>query len=154
MHPHHRVEPFFERALDLALAERARGFLLHTPADLGPIFDQVQDRMRVLGYPPKDLFAVRLALHEAVTNAFQHGNRSDASKSIYFRYVVNSDEVLFEVEDQGPGFVPDQVPDPFTGEIRDRPHGRGLFLMWAYMTWVSFNRMGNRVTLVKQRSSC
>ena len=56
------------------------------------------------------------------------------------------------MQDEGRGFDPEQVPDPLAREILDRPGGRGLFLMWAYMTWVGFNRTGNRVTLVKQRS--
>jgi hypothetical protein len=42
--------------------------------------------------------------------------------------------------------------DPLSEPFLDRPCGRGLFLMRSYMTWVSFNREGNRVTLCRQRS--
>jgi serine/threonine-protein kinase RsbW len=152
MHPHHRQHHFRERALDLALEQDAQRIQVHSPAELNPFFEKLEDWMRVLGYPRKDIFAVTLALHEAATNAFRHGNRGDPNKSIHLCYLVTAAEVLLEVEDQGPGFVPDQVPDPLSGEIRDRPVGRGLFLMQAYMTWVSFNREGNRVTLSRQRS--
>jgi serine/threonine-protein kinase RsbW len=149
---YHRVLYFVDRDLDLALAERAQGFLLHTPAELSPICAQLEDRMRVRGYPLKDIFAVSLALREAVINAYQHGHRCDPAKSIYLRYAVTDDEVLLEVEDQGPGFAPEGLPTPFFGEKRDRTGGRGLLLMSAFTTWMSFNRPGNRVTLVKQRS--
>jgi serine/threonine-protein kinase RsbW len=108
--------------------------------------------MRILGYANKDIFAVRLAFNEAVINAFRHGNRSDPGKRIHVRYLVTAAEILLQVEDQGPGFDPNQVPDPLSEPFLDRPCGRGLFLMRSYMTWVSFNREGNRVTLCRQRS--
>jgi serine/threonine-protein kinase RsbW len=152
MYPHPRVVNILDRDLDLALNERAQGFLLHTPAELSPICAQLEDRMRVIGYPLKDLFAVSLALREAVANAYRHGHRCDPRKNIYLRYAVTNDEVLLEVEDQGPGFVLEQLPDRFVRETRDRIWGRGLLMMWAFTTWMSFNRLGNRVTLAKQRS--
>jgi serine/threonine-protein kinase RsbW len=141
-----------KRTADLALVVEAERVQVDTPAELRPLFDRLEDRMRVLGYPCKDIFAVLLALEEAAVNAFRHGNRSDPRKSIHVRSLVTAVEVLLEVEDEGPGFDPPQVPDPLAEENLDRPGGRGLFLMRAYMTWVRFNREGNRVTLARQRS--
>ena len=86
-------------------------------------------------------------------NAFRYGNRRDPSKSIFVRCLLTATEVLLEVEDQGRGFDPDQVPDPLTEPYLDRPGGRGLFLLRTYMTWVNFNREGNRVTFSRQRSN-
>jgi serine/threonine-protein kinase RsbW len=136
----------------LALDERAQRVWLHTPAELDAVHGQIEGRMRVLGYPGKDLFAVLLALEEAVVNAFRHGHGGDPAKAIQVRYVVNPAEVLIEVADQGQGFHPDRVRDPLAWENLDRPCGRGLFLMRAYMSWVSYNREGNQVTLARQRS--
>jgi serine/threonine-protein kinase RsbW len=152
MHPYDKDRHFGGRAVDLALEERAQGLQIHTPAELRPFLDRLEERMRVLGYPCKDLFAVKLAVQEAAVNAFRHGNLGDPSKSINVRYLVTAAEVLVEVEDQGPGFDPRQVPDPLADDHLERQGGRGLFLMRAYMSWVSFNREGNRVTLARQRS--
>jgi serine/threonine-protein kinase RsbW len=138
--------------VDLALEERAAFCRLHRPAELWPFRDAIEGRMRILGYPGKDIFAVLLALEEAVANAFRHGNGGDPARTILCRFLVTATEVLLEVEDQGSGFDPDQVPHPLQEGRLDRPGGRGLFLMRAYMTWVSYNRAGNRVTLGKQRS--
>jgi serine/threonine-protein kinase RsbW len=151
MCPYLRRHPF-THTVELLLAEQADRVQVHTPAGLRPLCDRLEDRMRVLGYPCKDIFAVLLALEEAAVNAFRHGNRSDPNKSIHVRSLVTAVGVLVEVEDEGPGFDPDQVPDPLAEENLDRPDGRGLFLMRAYMTWVRFNREGNRVTLARQRS--
>jgi serine/threonine-protein kinase RsbW len=98
------------------------------------------------------MFAVRLALHEAATNAFRHGNRRDRRKCIHVCYLLTATEVVFQVEDMGRGFDPEQIPNSISEAYLDRPGGRGLFLMRAYMTRVGFHPEGNRVTLFRQRS--
>ncbi len=152
MHPYDKCHHPQGRAVDLALDERAQALQVHTPAELRPVLERLEGWMRVLGFPDRDLFAVKLAVHEAAINAFRHGNLDDPTRSIILRYLVTAGEVLVEVEDQGLGFDPSQVPDPLAEEHLQRRGGRGLFLMRAYMTWVSFNREGNRVTLARQRS--
>jgi serine/threonine-protein kinase RsbW len=152
MHPQHKGHDRLKRP-NLALEPNAMQFQVHKPAELSLFFETLEAWMRILGYGRKDIFAVSLALHEAAGNAFRHGNRSDPRKTIHIRYLVTVAEVLLEVEDQGRGFDPEQVPDPITEPYLDRPGGRGLFLVRTYMTWVSFNPEGNRVTLCRQRSN-
>jgi serine/threonine-protein kinase RsbW len=125
---------------------------LHVPAEVHPFAESLSAWMRTVGYSHNDIFAVWLALHEAVHNAFRHGNRSDPSKCIFVRYLLTATEVLLEVEDQGHGFDPNRVPEPVAKSSMDRPAGCGLVLMRTYMTWVSFNQQGNRVTFCRQRS--
>jgi serine/threonine-protein kinase RsbW len=150
MHPH--SNPFRAGTVNLALEPHMLQIHVHSPAELRSFSDALEVWMRTIGYAAKDMFAVRLVLREAVINAFRHGNRSDPSKSIFVRYLLTTAEVLLEVEDQGHGFDPNQVPDPLHEPYPDRPGGRGLFLMRSYMTWVSFNREGNRVTFCRRRS--
>ncbi len=152
MYPFHRSRLCRGHSIDLGLEEYVQEIDLHSPAEVYPVLDRIDDWMRVIGYPFRDIFAVTLALHEATANAFRHGNHGDPTKSVRLRYVVRDTEVVIEVEDQGRGFDPNQVPDPLAEQRVDRPGGRGLFLMRSYMTWVSFNREGNRVTLTRQRS--
>ncbi len=103
-------------------------------------------------YPKKDLFALRLALEEALVNAVKHGNKGDTSKEARLGYHVNADFVLIEVEDEGAGFDPSAVPDPLAPENLERPSGRGLFLIRQYMTWMEHSERGNCVRMCKQRS--
>jgi serine/threonine-protein kinase RsbW len=121
-------------------------------AEVRPLSEKVENWMRVLGYPGKDIFAARLALGEAVINAFRHGNQGDPGKVVRVAYLVTPDEAIVEVEDEGPGFDPSEVPDPRMPETCQRVTGRGLFLMRVYMSGVTFNRQGNRVTLCRRRS--
>ena len=95
-------------------------------------------------------FAIKLALEEAFTNDFRHGNKCDPDKHIIVRYEVTSEHIEIEVEDEGDGFDPDQVPDPTQPEFIDRPHGRGIMLMRAYLDVVEYNASGNAVRLLKR----
>ena len=106
--------------------------------------------MRVLGYTGKDIFAVRLALGEAVLNAFRHGNCGDPAKVVRVRWLITPAEAVFEVEDEGSGFDPELVPDPIAGDNHKRISGRGLYLMRIYMSGVTYNQRGNCVTLFRR----
>jgi serine/threonine-protein kinase RsbW len=121
--------------------------------DLGRVIEAVVNGMAAQGYGQKDCFGMHLALEEAIVNALKHGSRQDPRKRVSVRYRVRSDRVLAEVEDEGEGFDPGQVPDPLAPEHLGRPGGRGLLLMRSYASWVRFNRKGNCVTLCKRRSA-
>jgi serine/threonine-protein kinase RsbW len=138
--------------MNLNAAENAKRLLVHSPAEMSLVLEKLEDWMRVLGYPNRDLFAVKLAVHEAMVNAFRHGNRCDSAKSVRVTLLVTAAEVVVGVEDEGRGFDLESVPDPLQKEYRDRPSGRGLFLMRAYSTWMRFEPPGNRVTLCRRRS--
>ena len=99
------------------------------------------------------LFAVRLALEEALTNALRHGNQGDASKSITVRMLVHEDRIAIHIMDEGRGFDPSAVPDPTASENLEIPSGRGLMLMRAYMSDIVYHPPGNHVELVLSRSA-
>ncbi len=96
-------------------------------------------------------FAIRLALDEAISNAIQHGNDGDPAKQVTVRYTIDGDAVRVEVGDEGNGFAPTGVPDPTRPENLEKPNGRGIMLIRAYMTEVEYNQKGNRVTMIKRR---
>lgn len=108
-------------------------------------------RLEQFGYEPDTVFAIKLALEEAITNAVKHGNRCDASKSIVVRFHVDSDRAIIMVRDQGPGFAVANVPDPTAEENLERPNGRGIMLMQSYMSRVCYNDDGNEVWMLKVR---
>ncbi|HZY89059.1 MAG TPA: ATP-binding protein [Gemmataceae bacterium] len=121
-------------------------------ADIEGVLEAVVEKLRALGYSRKEQFGVRLALEEAVVNAIKHGHGGDPSKQVSVRYRVEAERVTAEVEDEGPGFRPEQVPDPLAPENCDRDCGRGLLLMRSYMTSVRYNDRGTCVTLCKCRA--
>ena len=110
------------------------------------------DAAESCGYGEGAKFAIRLAVDEALSNAIVHGNHNDPAKKVHVEFSVHEESARISVTDEGPGFNPTAIPDPTLDENLDRPHGRGVMLMKAYMTSVSFSNDGNSVTLVKKRT--
>jgi serine/threonine-protein kinase RsbW len=121
------------------------------PSEASKAQQAIMAEVAAAGYEENACFAVRLALDEALSNAIMHGNRGDESKSVAVEYSVTRDEVRISVADEGPGFHPETVPDPTLQENLEKPHGRGIMLMKAYMSEVHYNARGNAVTMVKLR---
>jgi serine/threonine-protein kinase RsbW len=109
--------------------------------------------MERVGFSEREQFGVRLSVEEAIVNGFKHGNREDPAKIVTVSYFVTPGEITTAIEDQGPGFNPERVPDPLAPENIERPGGRGVFLMRHYMTSVEYNERGNRVILSKTRGN-
>ncbi len=72
---------------------------------------------------------ILISLTEAVNNAIVHGNKLDASKQVRVAYEIDGKILRFYIEDEGPGFDYDNLPDPTSPENREKPNGRGVFLM-------------------------
>jgi serine/threonine-protein kinase RsbW len=109
------------------------------------ILREVQERH----YDEQSVFAIKLALEEALTNAIRHGNRNDRRSRLTIRYAVRPDRTVISVRDEGQGFEPDSLPDPTADENLEVPNGRGIMLMYAYMTKIRFNDQGNEVWMLK-----
>lgn len=102
-----------------------------------------------LGFPEAARFAVRLALEEALVNAFRHGHKHlPPSTPVTFRYDATPARLVMEIEDQGPGFDPNAVRDPTADENLELPSGRGLLLMRSYMSSLDYLGRGNHVRMV------
>jgi serine/threonine-protein kinase RsbW len=115
--------------------------------------ERIVGRLEELGYPARDVFGCRLALEEALVNAIKHGNDNDPSKSVRIECRLGADRFEIEIEDEGPGFEPEDVPDPTAEENLEKPSGRGIMLMRAFMTRVDYQGRGNRVLLEKDRGN-
>ena len=102
------------------------------------------------GYSEADTFAIKLALEESLNNAIRHGNMCDPDKTIAVRFSIDSSRAAITISDQGKGFDPNAVPDPTADENLEKPCGRGIMLMRAYMDEVRYNKKGNEVYMVKR----
>jgi len=102
-------------------------------------------------FSPRDVFSVRLALEEALVNAIKHGNQMDPDKTVRIGCKIEQEKVWIEIEDQGEGFNPTDVPDPTTDDNLERPCGRGVMLIKAFMSSVQYNDSGNCIIMEKVR---
>jgi len=139
---------------------------MNPPSELGPIpftdvvipsdtnesrrfQEEIEKELRALQVTDQEIFALRLALEEALVNAIKHGNQMDRSRNVLISYRFLSDRFEIQITDEGTGFDPEDVPDPTAFENLERPCGRGLMLMRHYMTKVAYNERGNSVTMSK-----
>lgn len=120
------------------------------PMQLNRVETLILSRLEQLNYGERAVFGVRLAIEEAIINAIKHGNRMDKARKVIITWSADEQECVIHVEDEGPGFDPNAVPDPTADENLELPHGRGLVLIRAYMDDVSFNERGNIITLRKK----
>ena len=116
--------------------------------ELDQLHEQVISAVEASGFDEASTFAIRLALEEAVANAFRHGNAEDPTKMVKVEFEIDSSRIWLAVEDEGSGFDPDAVPDPTEDENLEIPSGRGIMLMRAYMTNVEIKAPGNRIEMI------
>jgi serine/threonine-protein kinase RsbW len=122
--------------------------LSNDPHTIRAVEEEVLAVAKDHGYPEAACFAIRLALEEAVYNAFRHGHRELPDEPVAVKWVFDENSLTITVTDKGPGFDPTVVPDPTREDRLELPHGRGLMLMKAYMTSITYNDRGNEVTMV------
>lgn len=122
--------------------------LAHDRDAIAALIDQLLQNAEDSGFGSSAVFAIRLAIEEAITNAFEHGHEHlDDALTIRVEYRITPSAFEIAVEDQGPGFTPGDLPDPTLLENLSKPSGRGVMLMKAYMSDVEFNAKGNRVRM-------
>jgi serine/threonine-protein kinase RsbW len=120
---------------------------------ISKICGRLLDEVRAKNFDSDQIFAIHLALEEALINAFKHGNKYDPTKNVDIDYVVTDEKFDISVADEGSGFSPDRLPDPRSEENLYKPCGRGVLLMRSYMDVVEFNEDGNRVHMVKFKNA-
>jgi serine/threonine-protein kinase RsbW len=106
--------------------------------------DNVKDKFHI----DDDIYGnIMVAVTESVNNAIKHGNKLDKSKNVFLSAISDENSLKFTIEDEGPGFNPDDLPDPTAPENLDKLGGRGIFLMKHLSDEVSFSKEGRCVEL-------
>ncbi len=156
--------------------------LENDPAQFSRIIDMIQQMFACIA-PVRDIDLVRLgiALDEALSNALYHGNLEltldDLQKTrnspeslaslteqrrqnpqykdrrISLDVHLTPNSAKFVVSDDGPGFDNEDTFNNRSDDCLESGTNRGTVLMRALMDTVSYNDLGNKVTLVKDVSS-
>ena len=124
--------------IGVALKEALLNALFHGSLEITP--EQMQQVQHKL------LSDEELSLVEQRRNESPHRDRR-----IYVDVRIAKEEARFVVRDEGPGFDVSAVPDPEAPGALEAEKGRGLSLMRTFMDEVTFNELGNEVTMVKRR---
>lgn len=90
---------------------------------------------------------ILIALTEAVNNAIHHGNKSNPNKKVHLTSSFLDGVISFTIEDEGPGFDYNNLPDPTDPRNIEKPHGRGVFLMKKLSHNIEFLNEGSLIKL-------
>jgi len=147
-----------------------------------PLIDLLTEKVVKIGICNDfNLMNIRLALDEALVNAVVHGNLGLPSREkgatleelmkfnqlvkdrsrqepfcnrkIRVSYHLTQDFVRYEIQDDGEGFNWRAIPENLDEVEITASHGRGLFLIRAFMSDVKFNDKGNCIILTKFRQA-
>src|SRR5260370_3871390 len=137
------------RPPDVAPTSSVNLVIASDPAEARSLQERIEQQLLERQAHDHDVFSIRLALEEALINAMKHGNQMDRAKKVKISYRLLADRFEIAISDEGPGFDPNDVPDPTAIENLERPCGRGLMLMRHYMSEVRYNDRGNAVVMSK-----
>ena len=108
------------------------------------------------GLDEDELHWVSVAVRESVVNAIKHGNKNDPNKKVIVEFspvpASASDELVIRIEDEGEGFVPEEVADPLAPENILKSSGRGIFLIRNFMDETILKKVagGMEIRMVKK----
>ncbi len=137
------------------MTDRACSYDLSVASDLAEVRrlqDQIEQDLQANRFGEGDQFAVKLAVEEALVNAIKHGNQLDPAKRVRVQYKVDDDKFSIQITDEGPGFNPEDLPDPTAEDFLERPCGRGVLLIKSFMTSVDFLGRGNELVMRKDKT--
>lgn len=106
------------------------------------------------GFGDEALFAIDMAVREAVANAIKHGNKQDADKFVEVTYISLQKGLEVTIRDFGEGFEVEDVPDPTNPENLLKASGRGVLFMKTFMEeveWIQHQQVGMIVKMCKLR---
>lgn len=125
---------------------------LNLPSQIESIEKAVAEAVKFAsesGFADDALFAIDLALREAVANAVKHGNKFDETKNVYVTFKNLTSGLEIAVRDYGTGFAVEEVPDPTDPENLLKANGRGILFMRNFMDEVEWENPSGGGTIVK-----
>lgn len=115
--------------------------------NLRVVENAIDETTTILGISQDSYGKILVSTMEAVNNAILHGNRSDPKKIVEIVITYKTNELKIKVADEGPGFRPENIPDPTIPENIEALNGRGVYLMSHLSDKIKYNKKGNSVTI-------
>ena len=115
----------------------------------------VENAAREISLPEEDEVDLMIAAMEAVNNAILHGNQEDTEKKVHMKIEATPSSITIWVQDEGDGFMVDEVPNPLASDNIMNDSGRGILMMQAFMDDVEIlpSKMGTLVKMTKEWST-
>jgi serine/threonine-protein kinase RsbW len=144
-----KVEPLLETDFESAEWKVSEHVVTSDASVIAVLREKVADAAASAGADAETLCDIRIAVGEALTNAYRHGSPTQGVSKITVRCLTCTRALVVEIRDEGEPFDAGAVSEPDPKQMRD--HGMGLYLMRQAMDVVEFHNggPGNRVRMVK-----
>lgn len=119
------------------------------PSLIAVLRDKITNAAEEAGADSDTICDIKIAVGEALTNAYRHGSHRKGVDKIQVRCMTCKSAFVVEIEDEGSPFDPNATPEPDPRKLKD--HGMGIYLMRQAMDIVEFkfNCPGSKVRMVK-----
>ena len=116
------------------------------------LLQQLKQKFKI----PSELYDdILISVTEAVTNAITHGNQLNPDKKVLLKIIKEPQCFIFEIQDEGNGFNPEQVPDPTKPENIFKPSGRGIYVIKKLADALQVLPPGNKIRIkFLQKDDC
>ncbi len=125
---------------------------MQIPSDIAlirKVSSEIENFLKDNNVSDSDIFDIRLCAEEAIKNSIIHGNKNNKDLHVDINYSLEEDKFTLEIEDQGEGFKPQNVPDPTLDDNLLKAGGRGVFLINKLMDKIEYRGRGNKTFMVK-----
>jgi serine/threonine-protein kinase RsbW len=110
---------------------------------------EADDFAKKFGFSDEAIYAIDMAVREAVANAVKHGNLLDESKQVEMTFSNLPKGLEITIRDYGIGFAVEEIPDPTNPENLLKASGRGILFMRNFAEEVEWFRHPEGGTVVK-----
>jgi serine/threonine-protein kinase RsbW len=130
------------------------GNVISIPSDtvyLADVDDFVYETFGKAGLSKSSIADFAISVSEIVNNAIAYGSGGNRSKPVTVKIEVDQSDATIIIKDTGPGFNPDNLPDPLDKDNLLKQVGRGIFIVRSLMNSVDFviTNEGTEVVLKK-----
>ena len=98
----------------------------------------------------KQIYLIKLGLHEALVNAVKHGNKLDPTKVIRVKRIITPKWCIWQIQDEVKGLPYSNRKFSLPKKV-DSINGRGLFIIHECFDDVRWSPKGNRLQLALKR---
>jgi serine/threonine-protein kinase RsbW len=145
-----RVSGFYRRKLAKFVTEEKKEIVIpSTIESVDKAVTEATEFATASGFGDEALFAIDMAVREAVINAVKHGNQLDETKPVEISFSNLDKGLEVVVRDFGTGFDVEEIPDPTNPENLLKSSGRGILFMRNFMEEVEWSLHPQGGTVVK-----
>ena len=100
--------------------------------------DFILELNTVMHFPASVLDNIMISVTEVVNNGIIHGNKLDPTRFVDVTCTYDDDTISFGIQDEGPGFHEEDLPNPLEERNLLKEGGRGIHIVRALMDKVEF----------------